>query len=168
MEELLLQYFYLLEGVQRIFIHLDEWSRGRYFDPRSLVEGSLHLKLEFDIWMQNDVSEFAIKLLDRLKLPLKRWFPIIEANIIVLHTSYFRYEWHFERMSWRKYTNIIKVKREKGKEGKRITKVWIPIGVEVREEEVVEINNIINNRNSNKETNTFDLFSLYLFVSHRY
>ena len=65
----------LLEEVQRTFIHLDEGSRGRCFDPRSLVEASGCLKLEFDVWQQNDASEFAMKLLDRLEVPLKRWSP---------------------------------------------------------------------------------------------
>jgi len=65
----------LLEEVQRTFVHLDQGSRGRVFDPRSLVEASACLKLEFDIWQQNDASEFAMKLLDKLEVPLKRWSP---------------------------------------------------------------------------------------------
>ena len=65
----------LLEEVQRTFVHLDEGSRGRVFDPRSLVEASGCLKLEFDIWQQNDASEFAMKLLDKLEVPLKKWSP---------------------------------------------------------------------------------------------
>ncbi len=65
----------LLEEVQRTFVHLDKGSRGRVFDPRSLVEASACLKLEFDIWQQNDASEFAMKLLDKLEVPLKRWSP---------------------------------------------------------------------------------------------
>jgi len=63
----------LLQEVQRTFVHLDEGARGRVFDPRSLVEASGCLKLEFDVWQQNDASEFAMKLLDRLEVPLKRW-----------------------------------------------------------------------------------------------
>lgn len=66
---------HLLEEVQRTFVHLDRGSRGRAFDPRSLVEASGCLKLEFDIWQQNDASEFAMKLLDKLEVPLKRWSP---------------------------------------------------------------------------------------------
>jgi ubiquitin C-terminal hydrolase len=65
----------LLEEVQRTFVHLDEGSRGRVFDPKSLVEASGCLKLEFDIWQQNDASEFAMKLLDKLEVPLKKWSP---------------------------------------------------------------------------------------------
>eukprot|EP00594_Rhizosolenia_setigera_P017554 CAMPEP_0178974318 /NCGR_PEP_ID=MMETSP0789-20121207/22383_1 /TAXON_ID=3005 /ORGANISM="Rhizosolenia setigera, Strain CCMP 1694" /LENGTH=2735 /DNA_ID=CAMNT_0020662625 /DNA_START=1162 /DNA_END=9369 /DNA_ORIENTATION=- len=65
----------LLEEVQRTFVHLEECSRGRCFDPRSLVEASGCLKLEFDVWQQNDASEFAMKLLDRLEVPLKKWSP---------------------------------------------------------------------------------------------
>jgi len=64
----------LLEEVQRTFVNLDE-SRGRCFDPRSLVEASHCLKLEFDVWQQNDASEFAMKLLDRLEVSLKKWSP---------------------------------------------------------------------------------------------
>ena len=66
---------HLLEEVQRTFIHLDEGSRGRCFDPRALVEACACLKLEFDVWQQNDASEFATKLLDRLEIALKRWAP---------------------------------------------------------------------------------------------
>lgn len=66
---------HLLEEVQRTFINLDEGSRGRCFDPRALVEACACLKLEFDVWQQNDASEFATKLLDRLEIALKRWAP---------------------------------------------------------------------------------------------
>jgi hypothetical protein len=66
---------HLLEEVQRTFIHLDEGSRGRCFDPRALVEACTCLKLEFDVWQQNDASEFAMKLLDRMEIALKRWAP---------------------------------------------------------------------------------------------
>jgi ubiquitin carboxyl-terminal hydrolase 9/24 len=65
----------LLEEVQRTFIHLKEGSKGRCFDPRALVEACACLKLEFDVWQQNDASEFATKLLDRLEISLKRWAP---------------------------------------------------------------------------------------------
>jgi len=73
----------LLEEVQRTFIHLDEGSRGRCFDPRALVEACYCLKLEFDVWQQNDAAEFAIKLLDRLEIGMKLWAP-----------SHFRYMDH--------------------------------------------------------------------------
>jgi len=66
---------HLLEEVQRTFIHLAEGSRGRCFDPRALVEACACLKLEFDVWQQNDASEFATKLLDRLEISLKKWAP---------------------------------------------------------------------------------------------
>jgi hypothetical protein len=66
---------HLMEEVQRTFIHLDEGSRGRCFDPRALVEACSCLKLEFDVWQQNDASEFATKLLDRLETSLKLWAP---------------------------------------------------------------------------------------------
>ena len=66
---------HLLEEVQRTFIHLDEGSRGRCFDPRALVEACACLKLEFDVWQQNDASEFTSKLLDRLEIALKKYAP---------------------------------------------------------------------------------------------
>lgn len=66
---------HLMEEVQRTFIHLEEGSRGRCFDPRTLVEACSCLKLEFDVWQQNDASEFSTKLLDRLETSLKRWAP---------------------------------------------------------------------------------------------
>ena len=66
---------HLLEEVQRTFTHLDEGSKGRCFDPRALVEASACLKLEFDVWQQNDASEFVLKLLDRLEIALKRYAP---------------------------------------------------------------------------------------------
>mmetsp|Transcript_30169 Transcript_30169/g.34628 ORF Transcript_30169/g.34628 Transcript_30169/m.34628 type:complete len:2567 (+) Transcript_30169:24-7724(+) len=66
---------HLMEEVQRTFIHLEEGSRGRCFDPRALVEACACLKLEFDVWQQNDASEFSTKLLDRLEISMKRWAP---------------------------------------------------------------------------------------------
>jgi ubiquitin carboxyl-terminal hydrolase 9/24 len=66
---------HLMEEVQRTFVHLEEGSRGRCFDPRAFVEACACLKLEFDVWQQNDASEFATKLLDRLEISLKKWAP---------------------------------------------------------------------------------------------
>ena len=57
----------LLEEVQRTFVHLEVGSRGRCFDPRAFVEACTCLKLEFEVWQQNDASEFAMKLLDRFR-----------------------------------------------------------------------------------------------------
>jgi hypothetical protein len=65
----------LMEEFQRTLIHLEEGSRGRCFDPRALVEACACLKLEFEVWQQNDASEFTTKLLDRLEISLKRWAP---------------------------------------------------------------------------------------------
>ena len=64
----------LLEELQRTFVYLSE-QQGRCYDPRSLVEASSCLKLEFDVWQQNDASEYAMKLFDRLEVPLKKWAP---------------------------------------------------------------------------------------------
>lgn len=65
----------LMEEFQRTLIHLEEGSPGRCFDPRALVEACACLKLEFEVWQQNDASEFTTKLLDRLETSLKRWAP---------------------------------------------------------------------------------------------
>jgi len=40
----------LLEEVQRTFVRLNKGARGRVVDPRSLVEASGCLRLEFDVW----------------------------------------------------------------------------------------------------------------------
>ncbi len=65
----------LFEEVQRTFVHLSEGLRGRCYDPCPLVEASACLKMEFEVWQQNDASEYAVKLLDKLEVPLKRWSP---------------------------------------------------------------------------------------------
>ena len=65
----------LFEEVQRTFVHLSEGLRGRCYDPFPLVEASACLKMEFEVWQQNDASEYAVKLLDKLEVPLKRWSP---------------------------------------------------------------------------------------------
>ena len=65
----------LLHELQRTFVYLNHQQQGRCFDPRQLVEASGCLKLEFDVWQQNDASEYATKLFDRLEVPLKQWCP---------------------------------------------------------------------------------------------
>ncbi len=64
----------LLEELQKTFVYLKE-QRGRCYDPRSLVEASHCLNLQFDVWQQNDASEYATQLFDRLEVPLKKWAP---------------------------------------------------------------------------------------------
>ena len=64
----------LFEELQKTFVHLEK-SEKRCFDPRGLVEASACLKLEFDIWQQNDASEYQTKLLDALETVLKKRAP---------------------------------------------------------------------------------------------
>eukprot|EP00587_Corethron_hystrix_P001458 CAMPEP_0113316594 /NCGR_PEP_ID=MMETSP0010_2-20120614/11815_1 /TAXON_ID=216773 ORGANISM="Corethron hystrix, Strain 308" /NCGR_SAMPLE_ID=MMETSP0010_2 /ASSEMBLY_ACC=CAM_ASM_000155 /LENGTH=1282 /DNA_ID=CAMNT_0000173357 /DNA_START=1 /DNA_END=3846 /DNA_ORIENTATION=+ /assembly_acc=CAM_ASM_000155 len=64
----------LLEELQRTFVSL-EGTQKRHFDPRGLVETSNCLNLEFDVWQQNDASEYTMKLFDRLEIVLKKWAP---------------------------------------------------------------------------------------------
>eukprot|EP00957_Ditylum_brightwellii_P035906 2721146-Ditylum_brightwellii.AAC.1 len=54
----------ILEEFQHTCVHLDECARGHCFDPHVLVGASGCLKLEFDVWQQNEASEFTMKLLD--------------------------------------------------------------------------------------------------------
>eukprot|EP00816_Leptocylindrus_hargravesii_P003383 CAMPEP_0196807370 /NCGR_PEP_ID=MMETSP1362-20130617/7352_1 /TAXON_ID=163516 /ORGANISM="Leptocylindrus danicus, Strain CCMP1856" /LENGTH=3994 /DNA_ID=CAMNT_0042181271 /DNA_START=105 /DNA_END=12089 /DNA_ORIENTATION=- len=71
----------LLHELQRTFVYLDN-QQGRCFDPRQLVEASTCLKLEFDVWQQNDASEYATKLFDRLEVPLKQWCPEYAEHLV--------------------------------------------------------------------------------------
>jgi len=48
-------YCRLFGEVQRTFFHFGKGARGRVDDPRSLVEASGYLRLECDVWKQNDV-----------------------------------------------------------------------------------------------------------------
>jgi len=64
----------LLEELQQTFVYLEN-SEKRCFDPRGLVEASCCLNLEFNVWQQNDASEYTMKLFDRLEIVLKKWAP---------------------------------------------------------------------------------------------
>jgi len=64
----------MLEELQKTFVHLSK-SQKRYYDPRSLVEASDCLRLEYDVWQQNDASEYQTKLLDSLEIALKKHAP---------------------------------------------------------------------------------------------
>lgn len=61
----------VLREVQRTFYYLKD-SKMRYFDPRSLVDISKTLNLEFSVYQQNDASEYCDKLIDRLEMGLKK------------------------------------------------------------------------------------------------
>ncbi|CAM9145531.1 unnamed protein product [Chrysoparadoxa australica] len=60
----------VLEQVQRTFCYLQDTCK-RFFDPRTLVEACRCLNLQYNIYQQNDASEFCDKLLDRLEAGLK-------------------------------------------------------------------------------------------------
>ena len=44
--------------------HFLDGSARRHHDPRALVDACRALKLTFDVYQQNDASEFSVKLLD--------------------------------------------------------------------------------------------------------
>ena len=56
----------VLEQLQRTFCFLKH-SKKRYFDPRPLVDACKTLNLNFNVYHQNDASEFCDQLLDRIE-----------------------------------------------------------------------------------------------------
>jgi ubiquitin C-terminal hydrolase len=60
----------VLEQLQRTFCFL-KYSKRRYFDPRPLVEACKVLNLNFNVFQQNDASEFCDQLLDRVEIAMK-------------------------------------------------------------------------------------------------
>jgi hypothetical protein len=57
---------HVLEELQRTFMHLQD-SEKRAFDPRPLVAASKALGLEYNVFQQNDSSEFYDKLMSKLE-----------------------------------------------------------------------------------------------------
>jgi len=57
---------HVLEELQRTFMHLQA-SEKRAFDPRPLVAASKALGLEYNVFQQNDASEFYDKLMSKLE-----------------------------------------------------------------------------------------------------
>lgn len=55
----------VMRQVKRTFRYLLDSVR-KYHDPKPLVDACHSLKLEFNVFQQNDAAEFADKLLDRL------------------------------------------------------------------------------------------------------
>jgi ubiquitin C-terminal hydrolase len=64
---------YVLEQLQRLFCYLQK-SKKRYFDPKTFIESCKTLNLNFNIYHQNDATEFYDQLLDRLETALKGKF----------------------------------------------------------------------------------------------
>jgi ubiquitin C-terminal hydrolase len=60
----------VLEQLQRTFCFMEK-SKKRYFDPRPFIESCKSLNLNFNIYHQNDASEFCDQLLDRLETAMK-------------------------------------------------------------------------------------------------
>ena len=60
----------ILEQLQRTFCFL-EHSKQAYFDPRPLVEACKTLNLNYNVYHQNDASEFCDQLLDRLETAMR-------------------------------------------------------------------------------------------------
>lgn len=62
--------YLVLEELQRLFMFLLH-SQRRYFDPKPFVLACTSLNLTFNVFQQNDASEFCDQLLDRLETAMK-------------------------------------------------------------------------------------------------
>jgi ubiquitin C-terminal hydrolase len=60
----------ILEQLQRTFCFLEHATMA-YFDPRPLIEACKTLNLNYNIYHQNDASEFCDQLLDRLETAMR-------------------------------------------------------------------------------------------------
>lgn len=60
----------VLEQMQRTFCFLLH-SKKKYFDPRPLIDACKTLNLSFNVYHQNDASEFCDQLLDRIETAAK-------------------------------------------------------------------------------------------------
>lgn len=60
----------VMEQLQRTFAFL-KWSKKKYFDPRPFVDACKTLNLSFNVYHQNDASEFCDQLLDRVETASK-------------------------------------------------------------------------------------------------
>jgi len=63
----------VLEQLQRTFCFMEK-SKKRYFDPKPFIEACKTLNLNFNVYHQNDASEFCDQLLDRLETAMKGKF----------------------------------------------------------------------------------------------
>ncbi|GMH86528.1 hypothetical protein TrVE_jg4673 [Triparma verrucosa] len=62
----------MLEELQKTFVSLSSTTSPAY-NPRSLVSTSSCLKLEFDVYQQNDAAEYQTKLFDKLEGTLGKY-----------------------------------------------------------------------------------------------
>ena len=60
----------VLDQLQRTFCHLLN-SKRRYFDPKPLVDACATLNLNYNVYQQNDVTEFFDQLSDRIETATK-------------------------------------------------------------------------------------------------
>lgn len=77
----------VLEQLQRTFCFMKA-SKRRYFDPKPFVEACKNLNLNYNVYHQNDASEFCDNLLDRLETAMKGkhtkqdiWKNVVEKKI---------------------------------------------------------------------------------------
>ena len=59
----------VLEQLQRVFCFM-KLPKKRYFDPRPFIDACKTLNLNFNVYHQNDASEFFDQLLDRIETAL--------------------------------------------------------------------------------------------------
>jgi ubiquitin C-terminal hydrolase len=60
----------VLDQLQRVFYFM-KYSMRRSFDPRPFVDACKSLNLNFNVYQQNDASEFCDQLLDRISIAAK-------------------------------------------------------------------------------------------------
>jgi ubiquitin carboxyl-terminal hydrolase 9/24 len=68
----------ILEQLQRTFCFLQH-SKQTYFDPRALVDACATLNLNYNVYHQNDASEFCDQFLDRLETAMKGKFTNVDT-----------------------------------------------------------------------------------------
>ena len=80
--------FCVVEQLQRTFCFM-KYSKKRFYDPLPLVEACKTLNLNFNVFQQNDASEFYDKLLDRIEMTTKSkdeattiWANVFEKNVL--------------------------------------------------------------------------------------
>ena len=96
----------IVEQLQRTFCHM-AYSKKRFFDPLPLVEACKTMNLNFNVFQQNDATEFYDKLLDRIEMSTKApgenvWASLFEKNVFGGHTLYQKIPLECERFAGNK------------------------------------------------------------------
>jgi len=60
----------IFDELQRVFCYL-KYSNKRFYDPRQFVEACKTLNMNYDVYSQNDSTEFYAQVLDRMETAMK-------------------------------------------------------------------------------------------------